>query len=52
MASSLSLIVNTMLSLMFLEIYSMQYSFVVCLLRSDELLIYDQLIYEYYLNLL
>ena len=26
--------------------------FVVCLSRSDELWIYDQFIYEYYLNLL
>ena len=26
--------------------------FAVCLPRSDELCIYDQLIYEYYLNLL
>ena len=34
MASSLSLILNTMFSLMFLEIYLMQYSFAVCLPRS------------------
>src|SRR5215216_3025611 len=52
MASSLSLIFNTMFSSMFLEIYLMQSSFAVCLSRSDELCIYDQLIYEYYLNLI
>src|SRR3989337_2205118 len=37
---------------MFLEIYSMQSSFAVRLLRSDELWIYDQIIYEYYLSLI
>ena len=42
MASSLSLILNTKFSSMFLEIYSMQYSFAVCLPRSDELWVYDQ----------
>ena len=52
MASSLSLIFNTMFSAMFVEIYSMQSSFAVHLLRSDELWIYDQIIYEYYSSLL
>ena len=56
MASSLSLVLNTKFSSMFLEIYSMQYKvlldvlgdlfdvilFAVCLLRSDELWVYDQ----------
>ena len=42
MASSLSLDLNTKFSSIFLEIYSMQSSSVVRLLRSDELWIYDQ----------
>ena len=49
---SLSLIFSTMVSSMFLEIYSMQSSFAMCLLRSNELQVSDHIIYEYYLSLL
>ena len=37
---------------MLLEFYSMQSSFAMRLLGSDELWVYDQIIHEYYLSLL
>ena len=55
MAYSLSLILNTMISMIStisMELYLKYCSFVVCSLRSDEVWIYDQIIFEYYLSLL